>query len=204
MSNLPSASPDVLRVLQFLPFQQVFNSPFFFIILINSPFFISSTNYSSKLSQYASALWRSPESQTADLITLSWLTWLALCWVQFPLESGNSSYLLSTWHRTDRCFWTGNGINRVKGKYSKVRRRNSVSSGRRQWSLHMLSLMLTVQLRTGNMTYRREGHQLRLKEKIWESEPTIAEERSQKEHKQQEKAKTILEMEATGRQGDKK
>lgn len=75
---------------------------------------------------------------------------------------------------------------------------------RRQWSLHMLSLMLTVQLRTGNTKYRREGHQLRLKKKIWESEPTIAEERSQEEHKQQEKAKIILEMEATGRQGDKK
>lgn len=43
----------------------------------------------------------------------------------------------------------------------------------------MLSLMPTVQLRTGNMTHGCEGHQLRLKEKIWESEPTIAEERSQ-------------------------
>lgn len=75
---------------------------------------------------------------------------------------------------------------------------------RRQWSLHMLSLMLTVQLKTGNTTHGHEGHQLRLKEKIWESEPTIAEERTQKEHKHQEKAKNILEMEATGRQGDKK
>lgn len=63
--------------------------------------------------------------------------------------------------------------------------------------------MLTVQLKTGNTTHGREGHQLRL-EKIWESEPTIAEERTQKEHKHQEKAKNILEMEATGRQGDKK
>lgn len=41
---------------------------------------------------------------------------------------------------------------------------------RRQWSLHMLSLMLTVQLKTGNTTHGREGHQLRL-EKIWEKEP---------------------------------
>lgn len=53
-----------------------------------------------------------------------------------------------------------------------------------------------VQLRTGNATCKCGGHQLRLKDQIWESEPTTAEET--KEHKQQEKLRTFWKLRQEG------
>lgn len=121
-----------------------------------------------------------------------------------PISLGKLQLPFIYLYRKERCFWTGNGINRVKGKNSKVRRRNSVSS--EEETVVSAYAELDADSAAENWKHytwtwgtpaKTQGEDLGVwTHYSWRKNP----ERAQTS----EKANNILEMEATGRQGDKK